>query len=766
MGFLSSLFGSSKSKPATTTNIVQQKLAPEIAPFATEVLKDAQALYKSQMEQGYDPYTGQTIAPFTPEQEQSMAGISGLVGTSRPLQEEALETYRRGGDQFTPEVAEQFMSPYQQAVTDIEKRKAQENFEANVMPAFEAQAISQGGGPGGLGTRAGIQAAELQRGQSQLLADIQAKGSQRAYDDARKGFEQQQTRERQMAGDVAGLGPAMLASGLQEQGALGAVGEQKQQLGQSVMDESYFKFLEEQQFPQQQLANYSGFVYGNPAAGLINQTGSGTKTAYQPSFGQNIMGIGSMLGSAALRNPNMFAAPTATGATGGGIASLVERAEPGQVGSGDSQFRKDFINPIGDFFGGLNDSLTKQKEIAGERLKLGKETAAQRRSNLSDYFFKSADDPKVVSGIDALREKQLDQEAFEGRIRSQNAEPNYNEELLQGRELFDPEIEAQLKEAEQADKDIGKKALTTKKVIQSLAGSSTPKALTNKQSAALDEKEAGKEYDSNPAAFGDLTRKQYLADTKAQNEKYLAFVNKMYPEGQNEFLADALAALGSMFIAENKGEAFEKKFSELQAAGMKRRDARRAAIGKVGLENLKRDDATLEKIRMLPKKRREAIEKILAKKYSAEKRDLDKDYKKAMTKKAIAEAEKAERYRPKSSKAVKLTDGERKAAAEYTTTTLQPKLLSKIESDKTFAARMGKVLGSSSTTAEKIQEEVEDAFKHKAFKSIFDQQLEGLRNKNPSASPSSLYEPAAILALSSFITDRKFNPLASDVKLR
>jgi len=63
-----------------------------------------------------------------------------------------------------------------------------------------------------------------------------------------------------------------------------------------------------------------------------------------------------------------------------------------------------------------------------------------------------------------------------------------------------------------------------------------------------------------------------------------------------------------------------------------------------------------------------------------------------------------------------------------------------------------------------IQEEVEDAFEHKAFKSIFDQQLEGLRNKNPSASPSSLYESAAILALGSFITDRQY--FGSDVRLR
>ena len=330
MGFLSSLFGSSKSKPATTTNVMSQKLPEEIAPFAKEVLTDAQKLYKSNVEQGYQPYTGKTIAPFTPEQEQAMAGISGLVGTSRPLQEEALEAYRRGGDQFTAEVAEQFMSPYQRAVTDIEKRQAQENFEANVMPKFEAQAVQQGA-MSGLGSRAGVQAAELQRGQSQLLSDIEARGQQKAFEDARKGFEQQQARQRQMAGDVAALGPAMFASGLQEQGALQSIGEQKQQLGQSAMDEAYYKFLEEQQFPQQQLANYSGFVYGNPAAGMVNTNQTGTSTPFQPSFGQQLLGAGLQLGGAYLSRPtNIYSGkPPGMAAGGGGIAGLINKANGG-----------------------------------------------------------------------------------------------------------------------------------------------------------------------------------------------------------------------------------------------------------------------------------------------------------------------------------------------------------------------------------------------------------------------------------------------------
>ena len=180
MGFLSSLFGSSKSKPATTTNVISQKLPEEIAPFAKEVLTDAQQLYKAQLERGYDPYTGKTIAPFMPEEEQAMAGISGLVGTSKPLQEEALATYRRGGDEFTAEVAEKFMSPYQQAVTDVEKREAQRQFEGTTLPRLEKQAVDMGG-MSGLGSRAGVEMAEAQRGQNRLLADIQTKGQQKAY---------------------------------------------------------------------------------------------------------------------------------------------------------------------------------------------------------------------------------------------------------------------------------------------------------------------------------------------------------------------------------------------------------------------------------------------------------------------------------------------------------------------------------------------------------------------------------------------------------
>ena len=185
MGILSSLFGIGGSKPSTSTVVQQQNIPPELAPFIKEILGEAQTLYKAELDRGYDPYTGLTTAPFTPEEEAAQEGITGLVGTTAPFLAEAFDIYEKGGEKFTPEVAQEYMSPYQRAVTDIEKREAQTQFEKNIMPRFEAEAISAGG-LSGLGTRAGVEAAELQRGQSQLLADIEAKGLQSAFQNAQQ----------------------------------------------------------------------------------------------------------------------------------------------------------------------------------------------------------------------------------------------------------------------------------------------------------------------------------------------------------------------------------------------------------------------------------------------------------------------------------------------------------------------------------------------------------------------------------------------------
>ena len=489
MGFLSSLFGfgSSKAQPATQTVVQSQKLPPEISPFVEEIAQEAQDLFKQRVGEGYVPFTGETIAQFAPQEEAAMAGIEGLVGTSRPLQEEALGVTRGLAEKFTPEKAQEYMSPYQKAVTDIEQREAQTRFEREVLPRFEASAV-QAGGMSGLGTRAGVEAAELQRGQSQLLADIETRGLQSAFQDAQNQFAQQKQREGQMASEIGRAGPAMLASGLQEAGALQSVGAEKRERDQSTLDDAYFKFLEGQRHPEQNLAEYSGFIYGNPLSQMPTQTQTGTSTPYQPSLGQSLLSIGSNLGAAALRG------------------GLFNRAGGGYIDrdrglSGLPMFRRQAGTQVID-----EDVIV--------------------------------DDTTEIEGIT-------------------------EEDLAPAPALKDPQSVTDILAA--------MKAGTMK-----FPGEEAPEVVRKRS-----------------------------AET---SQKYTDLINKIYPESQNAFLADALQAFGSAVVSEGDfGKAFNDTFIKLQEVGIKRQDAKRIALGKVGIENLGRSEKVEEFIRKQPKRIRDAL---------------------------------------------------------------------------------------------------------------------------------------------------------------
>ncbi len=334
--------GGGGTPQATFQNTNQfSRIPDEVAPFASDVLTEAQDYYRMIMNQGYDPYTGAVTAPKRVEQTEAQAGLAaiGRAGQGTALQQEALDLKRQQGEKFTPEVAQEYMSPYQRAVTDIEKRKAVEDFQRNIMPQFEAQAVNAGG-MSGLGSRAGVQAGILGEGLQTRLGDIEAKGLQSAFLNAQQQFQNQKQREAAQASQTAALGPAMFSQGLAQQGALQTVGEQKQNLAQKALDEQYFKFLEQKAFPEEQLAKYSGFVYGNPLLSQrdVTSTAQSGRNFNAPSSGAQLLGTG-LAAANTFRQiaPQTFGSFTSGigslfgGKTGGGLSDIIERQEGGTV---------------------------------------------------------------------------------------------------------------------------------------------------------------------------------------------------------------------------------------------------------------------------------------------------------------------------------------------------------------------------------------------------------------------------------------------------
>jgi len=325
MGVLSSIFGSQPAQPVVGAQPLSVTEIPEqLKPYYTDILSKAQALYNKRTDEGYTPYEGPTIAPYSSEQEQAFTGIAGLQGGTAPKYAEAEQMTRDAASGITGAQIQEAMSPYQQAVTDIEKRESQKAFEQNVLPKIRAAQVAQGSFGG---TRGTLLEAQSLGEQQKLLSDIQTKGSQAAFADARAALDAERTRQGQASTNLANIAGAGFKTGLAELGAQQGVGEVKQQQTQAALDEAYRQFLQEKDEPYAAMQKYQQVVSGAP----ISTTTYAPPPPPQPSLGQQLIGglagVGSLYGT--FTGKPVFG----EGKTGGGIAGLVKRATPGQVGN-------------------------------------------------------------------------------------------------------------------------------------------------------------------------------------------------------------------------------------------------------------------------------------------------------------------------------------------------------------------------------------------------------------------------------------------------
>ena len=309
--------------PAQAQTVSQTAEFPdELKPYISDILERAKTRAEARDEAGFQVFPGPRLADFTAEQKAAQQGIVDLVGaglSSDPTLSSA-KTYMApalGGtiasmQSFTPEAAQQFMSPYMQSVVDIQKR------EADRQGARQFQDIAaQGAATGGFGgSRQAILEAEQFRNQAQLMDDIQRKGSQTAFEQAAAQFEREKNRQRTGGQQLAGLAELAPRLATAELGALSGVGAQKQEQAQRATDISYQQFLEEQQFPERVLQEYSSIIRGFP---LTPNVFTATQTATPPP---NLMTqVAGLVGAGA-------SGLRAFGKEGGGLSSLPLKKVP------------------------------------------------------------------------------------------------------------------------------------------------------------------------------------------------------------------------------------------------------------------------------------------------------------------------------------------------------------------------------------------------------------------------------------------------------
>jgi len=276
--------GGSPPPPPPQTMTQQTSNIPEyFQPYLERLFDRAEGVTT----EPFQRYEGQRLATTSPQQQAAYQGVEEMVGGYKPYIATAdLLTAQAAQQSTDPTAITARMSPYQQSVIDIQKREALRD--ANKLQQ-QIGASAVGAGAFG-GSRQALAETELGRQTGQRLADIQAVGSQQAYQQAMNQLSADRAASLAAGQQFAGLGAQQQQLGLAGLGALETVGGTQQAQQQRALDIGYEDFARETTYPQQQVQEMSSVLRGFNLP-VSTYTTSQAQQA-PPTFGQQAAGLG------------------------------------------------------------------------------------------------------------------------------------------------------------------------------------------------------------------------------------------------------------------------------------------------------------------------------------------------------------------------------------------------------------------------------------------------------------------------------------------
>jgi hypothetical protein len=334
--------GGGQSAPTQSTTVTSN--IPEYArPYVESMLGAAQKqAYKyddSGNIVGFQPYIpyGATVGPggeiTNTAQEQAKAAVAGFS----PMQEQAFQQtanlqvpgqygvgsqFAGAGGMGAANIAQQaagigqgyygmatnpfaqqaFMSPYMQNVVDVQKQEAIRDY-GKTLPGMQAQATRLGAFGG---SRQAIEQAEARRNLGTQLGQIQAQGTQRAFEQGQQAQQfganlglQGYNTALQGTGQLTAAGRTLADIGGQQlqaqQGIIGLqtqAGAQQQALEQQRINQAIQNYALQQQNPQLQLSTMSSLLRGLPLQQATTQQYQAPPSAISQISGLGVAGVG------------------------------------------------------------------------------------------------------------------------------------------------------------------------------------------------------------------------------------------------------------------------------------------------------------------------------------------------------------------------------------------------------------------------------------------------------------------------------------------
>lgn len=284
----------------------------------------------------YPTYSGDRIATYgddnsklTDQEREGMEMLGTLDDTFKPYLDDytaVADTLGQGydaatreelmGDPFSMDTAQPFMDIYQDAMNPA----VREIEEQTIRAQNEARSRAARGG-GAFGSRLGIMEGTAAGEGAQAAGDLRARAGREGLDFAAGRFDTEranrfsaenalrsayETEEAAKAGQMDAYATAgTLAADLQAQTAQGLItsGEATRLLDQRALDLAYADYLDQRDYPQEQLNFALGALSQTPYSTVSRGYQTGTQMAADPSvYGQTLSGLGSLFSAYKLMN--------------------------------------------------------------------------------------------------------------------------------------------------------------------------------------------------------------------------------------------------------------------------------------------------------------------------------------------------------------------------------------------------------------------------------------------------------------------------------
>lgn len=301
MGAFDWLFGG--QVPPSVTSTVQQE--PGLPTWYQDILRGTVGKASALGDVPYTGYTGERLAGLTADQTAAFDKVRGLDTRVNPLTDFASNRlmgtegasslgaaqpyFDRAGETFTGDSVDRYMNPYIDNVTDRIAELGNRNLTERILPSVNDMFISSGQ-PGS--TRHADFTSRAIRDATGEIAGKQGEALAAGYGQAGQMFGADAARAAQLgtsAGGLSGLDTQTaisaaqqggnLANTLQQLGIKGAAAQEaagaaQQQQQQQGLDINYGNFLEQRQYPYQQVGFVSDVLKGTPqpSQGLYQTT--------------------------------------------------------------------------------------------------------------------------------------------------------------------------------------------------------------------------------------------------------------------------------------------------------------------------------------------------------------------------------------------------------------------------------------------------------------------------------------------------------------